>query len=270
MHPFALIAAAAVALLIYSNFVFYFRPPVPKGDELETYPTSEFEKRRYENFPYFCSGLPPTPAHALAARDDVLAAGSRHVIPPEPRCRRVLFAAESGNARGGVVPVVLALDRRAKIKVGLPVGYSLFLPPSWRAQMVVPEHMECRLYSSDSVGSLCLRLPKLMGPFAEKAEARGRSCLEDVLAILDTPQERRRLPRARVAEPSQTPDKSASCTPSALAAPTAHPAGASHPSVHPAPGLRLTSATSCPSSQSSLIVSDITMEEDETILSGAD
>lgn len=269
MHPIALIAAAAVALLIYSNFVFYFRPPIPKGDHLETHPASEFERRRNENYPFFCPGLPPMPAHALAIRDDDLSAGSRHVILPEPRCRRVLHAVELGDARGGVVPVVLALDRQAKIKVGLPSGYSLFLPPSWRAQMVVPERMACRLYSSDSVGSLCLRLPKLMGPFAEKAEAVARSCLEDVLAILGTPPERRRSRRPRVEGPSQTPCKSASCTPSAPAVPIAHPGETDRPSARPGVGLPPASAANCPSSQPSLIVSDITMEEDETIPSVA-
>lgn len=267
MHPFALLAAAAVALLIYSNFVFYYRPPVPDSETLETHSIDEFERRRNENYPFFVIGLPTVPRHALATRTDMLEAGKRHVIPPEPRCRRVLFAEPLMNARGGVVRVVLALDRRAKIKVGLPAGYSLFLPPSWRAQMVVPAHMVCKLHSSDSVGSLCLRLPKLLGPALEQGEAMAHSFLGDVLATLDTPPERRQWLSLREGVPSRIPNKPASCTPLTPLGPSLRrePTPAPSRKEDASHGHQRTSEASCHADRPSLSGGDISESTGTTI-----
>jgi hypothetical protein len=265
MHPFALLAAAAVALLIYSNFIFYFRPPVPRSAQLDTYPSTEFEKRRIMNLPFFCVGMPATPSHALASRVDELPANARHVVPSEPRCRRILHAQLVGTAREAGVPVVLALGKRAKIKVVLPAGYSLFLPPSWRAQMVVPEYMVCKLYSSDSAGSLCLRLPKLLGPAAERVEEVARSFLADAIAILDTPPERHRLLRPHASGLVRNPDKSVSCTRPEQSEQIVHPVPRHAPHDGHQKSLPQALATNCRAARPSLPETNISGGDNATI-----
>jgi hypothetical protein len=226
MHPLAILAAAAVALIAYSNYVFYYRPPPLKSATLTTYPVAEFEQNNIANIPFFCPGLPSTPSHALARRVDTLEQGS-HVIPSSPRCRRVLYVAQ-GLAP---LPVQLNLDWRCQIRVGIPAGYSLFLPPSWQAQIVVPEGTDCTLHSSDSVGSLCFRLPKLFAPAAQTVAAMVHPYLEDAIAILDTPPTQRLTKRLRVRAPSHNPYTPVSCTP-----PTPHAQTApNHHRAHQAP-----------------------------------
>ena len=247
MHPLGVLAAAALALLIYSNFVFYFRPPSLASNRLVTCTPSECERLRSENLPFMCYGPPPTPKHALAQRQDQLKAGHKHLIPSEPRCRRIVYVTEAPTDKPLIV--TLALDRRSKLKVAVPLGYSLFLPPTWRAQMVVPPKMVCTVHSSDSVGSLCLRLPKLLGPATKQAAAMGLACLEDAIAILDTLQAPHSKPSRRVAElpRAPAPDTPASCTPPTRPDPRAP--SHSHPNL---PGFGPTSATDrpAPASQS--------------------
>ena len=259
MHPFSIIAAAAVALLLYSNFVFYYRPPVPGDAALPTYAACEFEQRRAQNVPFFSVGLPPVPSHALAYRADVLEAGCRQVVMPEPRSRRVLYLAleppTSGKSpQAGGVPVVLALGHRTKIRAMLPAGYSLFVPPSWRAQMVVPEGMVCTLHSSDSAGSLCLRLPKLLGPVSKLVGGAVRSFLSDATATLDRPPRQRPTRQPRNSAPSRSQGTPASCTPSAPPSPPADRSPQASPRK-PADPPRA-SIVSCPSSQASLTETD--------------
>lgn len=218
MHPLAVLAAAAVALIVYSNYVFHFRPPPLKSNTLLTYPVAEFEQKRGENLPFFTPGLPQTPPHALAYRVDRLAEGS-HIIPSAPRCRRVLHVTQGLES----LPVQLSLDRRSRVRAGIPAGYSLFLPPSWQAQIVVPVGTDCTLYSSDSAGSLCFRLPKLLAPAARMVAAAAHPYLEAAIATLDTPPVRRPTKRSRARVPSQTPCTPDSCTPPAPRGPTAPP-----------------------------------------------
>lgn len=214
MHPLGVLAAATLALLIYSNFVFYFRPPSLSGNRLVTCTPSECEQLRLQNLPFICHGLPETPKHALAQREDQLKAGHKHLIPSEPRCRRIIYVAASPTPSTPLI-VTLALDRRSKLTVAVPLGYSLFLPPTWRAQTEVPPKMVCTLRSSDSVGSLCLRLPKLLGPSAKRAEAMALAFLGDAIATLDTLREQHSvMPRRVAGQPrAPAPDTPASCTP---------------------------------------------------------
>ncbi len=216
MHPLAVLAAAAVALIAYSNYVFHFRPPPLKSSTLPTHPVSQFEQKRCENLPFFTPGLPPTPSHALAHRVDRLAEGS-HVIPSAPRCRRVLHVTQGLES----LPVQLSLDRRSRVRAGIPAGYSLFLPPSWQAQIVVPAGTDCTLHSSDSAGSLCFRLPKLLAPAARKVAEAAHPYLEAAIATLDTPPVQRPARRPRARAPSQTPCTPDSCTPPTPREPTA-------------------------------------------------
>lgn len=214
MHPLGVLAAATLALLIYSNFVFYFRPPTLSTNRLVSCTPSECEQLRLQNLPFLCHGLPATPKHALAQREDQLKAGHKHLVPSEPRCRRIIYVAVSPTPDTPLI-VTLTLDRRSKLKVAVPLGFSLFLPPTWRAQIEVPPKMVCTLRSSDSVGSLCLRLPKLLGPATKKAGAMGLAFLEDAFATLDTLQAQHSgLPRRGVVPPRiPRPDTPASCTP---------------------------------------------------------
>jgi len=214
MHPLGVLAAATLALIIYSNFVFYFRPPALSTNRLVTCTPSECEQLRLQNLPFMCHGLPETPKHALAQREDRLKAGHKHLIPSEPRCRRIVYVAVSPTPDTPLI-VTLALDRRSKLKVAVPLGYSLFLPPTWRAQMEVPPKMVCTIRSSDSVGSLCLRLPKLLGPSAKWAEAKALAFLGDAIATLDTLREQHSVMPRRVAGQPRVPapDTPASCTP---------------------------------------------------------
>jgi len=217
MHPLGILAAATLALLIYSNIVFYFRPPSLPTNQLTTCTPSECEQLRLQNLPFMCHGLPATPKHALAQRIDQLKSGHKHIIPSEPRCRRIVYVGLSPTPDTPLI-VTLVLDRRSKLTVAVPLGYSLFLPPTWRAQMEVPPKMVCTVYSSDSVGSLCLRLPKLLGPATRKVGAKGLAFLEDVFATLDTLQEQRSgSPLSGAARPrAPAPDTPVSCTPPTL------------------------------------------------------
>jgi hypothetical protein len=214
MHPLGVLAAATLALLIYSNIVFYFRPPSLSTNQLVTCTPSESEQQRLQNIPFICHGLPLTPKHALAQREDQLSANYKHLVPSEPRCRRIIYIAASPSPDIPLV-VTLALDHRSKLTVAVPLGYSLFLPPTWRAQMEVPPKMVCTLYSSDSVGSLCLRLPKLLGPSAKRVEAMALAFLEDAIATLDILREQHLVSFRRVVgQPRvRAQDTPASCTP---------------------------------------------------------
>lgn len=214
MHPLGVLAAATLALLIYSNFVFYFRPPSLSTNRLVICTPSECEQLRLQNLPFICHGLPETPKHALAQREDRLKSGHKHLIPSEPRCRRIIYVAASPTPNTPLI-VTLALDRRSKLTVAVPLGYSLFLPPTWRAQTEVPPKMVCTIRSSDSVGSLCLRLPKLLGPSAKRAEAMALAFLGDAIATLDTLREQHSvMPRRVAGQPrAPAPDTPVSCTP---------------------------------------------------------
>ena len=169
MHPITVLIAAALGLLIYSNFVFFTRPPAPHTNNFAVVFPEEAEKERLKNIPFYIFGIPVAARHSFAGRQDKLLEGKIHKIKAEPRSQRyIVFKQGSTNE----LIVKIQLDNRFTTLMKLFPGYSLFLPPTWRAQIEVPKDTECMLYSSDSLGSLCLRLPELGAPIVSKvAEA---------------------------------------------------------------------------------------------------
>lgn len=212
MHPIIVLISAALALLIYSNFVFFTRPPAPQTNNFTVVLPEEAEKERVKNIPFYLFGIPVTARHTFAGRQDKLLEGKIHKIKAEPRSQRYIVLKE-GAANELIVKA--QLDNRFTTMVKLPPGYSLFLPPTWRAQIEVPTGTECMLYSSDSLGSLCLRLPELGAPIASKVAEAAHPFLAVCFSTLDKLIWRLQCLLGHVEEPSKVPKKFASYHPSA-------------------------------------------------------
>ena len=211
MHPFAILTAAAIGLLIYSNFVFYTRPPTPTFTDIPFYHPDECDQRRISNLPFLIPGEPDNTKHSLAARTDHLTSGQKHKVRGEPRARRIITVYTSPTDQPAEpAKVTISLGRRWSRQILLLPGYSLSLPPTWQAQIEVPKTTVCKLHSSDSVGSLCLRLPELFGPLVTKVEEVARPFLADGYTILDKHLSPHLSLPQRAKAPSQNPKKSVS------------------------------------------------------------
>lgn len=207
MHPIIVLISAALALLIYSNFVFFTRPPAPQTNNFAVVLPEEAEKERVKNIPFYLFGIPVAARHAFAGRQDKLLGGKFHKIKAEPRSQRYIVF-KQGQTNELIVKV--QLDNRFTSLVKLLPGYSLFLPPTWRAQIEVPKDTECMLCSSDSLGSLCLRLPELGAPIAWKVAEAAHPLLVVCFSTLDKLISQLQCLLGRVEEPSQVPKKFAS------------------------------------------------------------
>jgi len=53
MHPITVLIAAALGLLIYSNFVFFTRPSAPPTNNFAVVLPEEAEKERVKNIPFY-------------------------------------------------------------------------------------------------------------------------------------------------------------------------------------------------------------------------
>ena len=215
MHPISVLIAAAVGLLVYSNFMFFTRPPVPKHNNFVVVMPGNAAKERIKNLPFYLVGRPLPARHAFAARQDRLASEKLHEIKAEPRSQRYIIHPPTGTK---AVVVRAQLDTRFVTPVHLLPGHSLFLPPTWKAQIEVPKDTECMLYSSDSLGSLCMRLPELASPITSKAGAAAHPYLAACFSTLDTLLSQLLSLQPHAAAPSGPPDRPSS---SLRAAPSA-------------------------------------------------
>ena len=207
MHPITVLIAAALGLLIYSNFVFFTRPPAPHTNNFAVVLPEEAEKERVKNIPFYIFGIPVAARHSFAGRQDKLLEGKIHKIKAEPRSQRYI-AFKQGQRNELIVKV--QLDNRFTTLVKLFPGYSLFLPPTWRAQIEVPKDTECMLYSSDSLGSLCLRLPELGAPIVSKVAEAAHPFLGVCFSTLDKLILQLQCSLGHVEAPSRVPKKFAS------------------------------------------------------------
>jgi hypothetical protein len=207
MHPISVLIAAAVGLLVYSNFVFFTRPPVPKHHNFEVVMPGDAEKQRIKNLPFYIVGRPLPARHAFAGRQDRMESEKLHTIKGEPRSQRYIINQSSGTR---ALPVKIQLGNRFTTMAQLPPGYSLFLPPTWKAQIEVPKDTECMLYSSDSLGSLCMRMPELASPITSKVGALAHPYLAVCFSTLDTLISQLLSLLQRVEGPFATPNKSVS------------------------------------------------------------
>ena len=80
MHPIIVLISAALALLIYSNFVFFTRPPAPQTNNFTVVLPEEAEKERVKNIPFYLFGIPVTARHTFAGRQDKLLEGKIHKV----------------------------------------------------------------------------------------------------------------------------------------------------------------------------------------------
>ena len=206
MHPFTILIAAAIGLLIYSNVVFFTRPPSPTKHDLPVAMPEEAEGLRVKNLPFIIFGKPTVPRQAFAGRQDKLEQGKIHKIKAEPRSQRYIVFIKGPTE----LIVKIQLDNRFKTILKLLPGYSLFLPPTWKGQIEVPKDTVCMLYSSDSLGSLCLRLPELCAPIALKVAEAVQPFLAVCFSILEKLISQLQCWLEREAEPSGVLSKFAS------------------------------------------------------------